>query len=153
MLPGQTGFLSPPSPLLSIECTLYNFSGIIIIKENKIFTIIIGFFQVTSCRLNGTCPWCLLCGSLHLIPAVFLYCDHVLFVILRVIKEFWMSLCQLLPQLGPDRLTDLGKETKTPFPQQACEVGTITSTWGHAFHTNRIQLLNWHTAWHIVHAQ
>lgn len=22
-----------------------------------------------------------------------------------------MSLCQLLPQLGPDRLTDLGKET------------------------------------------
>ncbi|KAB0393169.1 hypothetical protein E2I00_014982 [Balaenoptera physalus] len=76
--------LSPPLPLLSIECTLYNFSGIVI-KENKIFTIITGFFQVTSCRLKGMCP--------------------------RVIKEFQMSLCQLLPQLGPDGLTDLGKET------------------------------------------
>lgn len=25
---------------------------------------------------------------------------------------------------------------KTPSPQQACEIGIITSTWGHAFHTN-----------------
>nr|XP_031536480.1 copine-2 isoform X2 [Vicugna pacos] len=53
--------LSPPLPLLSIECTLYNFSGIIVIKENKIFTIITGFFQVTSYRLKGTCPRCILC--------------------------------------------------------------------------------------------
>uniref|UniRef100_A0A8I3W2T9 Copine 2 n=1 Tax=Callithrix jacchus TaxID=9483 RepID=A0A8I3W2T9_CALJA len=42
---------SPPLPPLSIECTLYNFSGIIIVIENKVFTITTGFFQVTSCSL------------------------------------------------------------------------------------------------------
>lgn len=43
----QTSFLPIPSPLLplSIECTLYNFSGIIVIKKNKIFTVITGFVQ------------------------------------------------------------------------------------------------------------
>lgn len=66
-----------------------------------------------------------------------------------------MSLCQLLPQLGSDRPTDLGKETGKRLSPSKPVKSVPSPLLGdmHSTQTNRIQLLNWHTAWHIVHAQ
>lgn len=80
----------------------------------------------------------------------FLYCDCVLFVILRVIKEFPMSLCQCLPQLGPDGLTDLGKETKSSSPSKVGQSFLPRGT--HSTHTV-LTLLNGHRTWYRAQAQ